>query len=90
MDLKELYQIAKNSFEQLSPLDDADFRLEQAEYNKEKKVWEIVVSYLVENTNKPESPLGAFSASLKYNRIYKQVKIDEDKNVIGFYIFDRA
>lgn len=90
MNLKELYQIAKKSFEQLSPLDEADFRLEQAEYNKEDKVWEIVVSYLVENTNKSVSPLGAFTAGLKYDRVYKQVKIDEDKNVLGFYIFDRA
>lgn len=90
MNLKELYQIAKNSFEELSPLQDADFRLEQAEYNKEDKVWEIVVSYLVENTYKPESPLGAFSSGLKYDRVYKQVKIDENKNVLGFYIFDRA
>lgn len=90
MNLKELYHIAKESFEQLSPLQEADFRLEQAEYNKEDKVWEIIVSYLVENINKSESPLGAFSSGLKYDRVYKQVKIDEDKNVIGFYIFDRA
>lgn len=90
MNLKELYQIAKESFEQLSPLEEADFRLEQAEYNKEDEIWEIVVSYLVENTNKSESPLGTLSSRLKYDRVYKQVKIDEDKNVLGFYIFDRA
>lgn len=90
MNLKELYQTAKNSFEELSSLEDADFRLEQAEYNKEEKIWDIVVSYLVEKTNKSESPLGAFTSGLKYDRVYKQVKIDENNNVLGFYIFDRV
>lgn len=89
MTFKELYQIAKESLEQLSPLEQADFRLEQAEFNKKDKVWEIVVSYLVENINKPESPLGAFSSGFKYHRVYKQVKIDNDKNVLGFYMFEK-
>jgi hypothetical protein len=89
MNFKDLYQVAKESLEQLSPMDQADFRLEQAEYNKKEKVWVIVVSYLVENINKPESPLGAFTASYKYHRIYKKVKIDNDKNVLGFYMFEK-
>lgn len=89
MNLKELYQIAKNELEVLSPFEKADFRLEQAEYNKEDKVWDIVVSYLVENINKPESPIGMLSTRYPYHRIYKQVKIDDDKKVIGFYIYEK-
>lgn len=89
MNLKELYQIAKKELEVLSPFEDADFRLEQAEYNKEDKVWEVVVSYLVENINKPVSPIGMLSSSYPYHRIYKKVKIDDNKNLIGFYIYDK-
>lgn len=89
MNLKELYQISKAELSELSSLDNSDFRLEQAEYDKEKKIWEIVVSYLVENTNKPTSPIGALTGGYQFHRIYKKVKIDDDKNVIGFYIYEK-
>lgn len=89
MNLKELYQIAKNHLEDLSTLENSDFRLEQAEYNKDEEVYEIVVSYLVENTNKPNSPLGALTSGFTFHRIYKKVKIDKNKQVIGFYIFEK-
>ncbi|MFW5804881.1 MAG: hypothetical protein ACOCWG_06595, partial [bacterium] len=82
MNLKELYQIAKNELEVLSPYEEADFRLEQAEYNKEENVWEVVVSYLVGNTNKPVSPIGMLSSNYPYHRIYKKVKIDERNKII--------
>ncbi|MGM0581734.1 MAG: hypothetical protein ACQETL_13695 [Bacteroidota bacterium] len=90
MNFKELYKIAKESLEELSPLDEADFRLEQAEYNDHDETWDIVVSYLVENINKPDSPLGAFSTGFKYHRVYKKVKIDKNKNVKGFYMFEKV
>ncbi|WP_100613400.1 hypothetical protein [Confluentibacter citreus] len=89
MNLKELYQIAKTELSGLSSLDNSDFRLEQAEYKKEEEIWEIVVSYLVENTNKSISPLGALTSGFNYHRIYKKVKIDNDKSVIGFYIYEK-
>lgn len=89
MNLKELYQIAKNELSGLSSVGESDFRLEQAEYNKEEEIWEIVVSYLVENTNKPTSPLGALTSGYTFHRIYKKVKIDNNKNVLGFYIYDK-
>lgn len=90
MNFKELYQIAKNELKNLSSLEDADFRLEQAEYNKEEKVWEIVVSYLVNNTEKPRSPLGPITMGYDFQRVYKKVKIDDDnKRVIGFYLFEK-
>ncbi len=89
MNLKEIYQIAKEELEVFSPFENADFRLEQAEYNKEENFWEIVVSYLVENTNKPLSPLGVLTSSYAFHRIYKKVKIDDKKQVIGFYIYEK-
>lgn len=89
MNLKELYQISKAQLSELSSLESSDFRLEQAEYHKEEKVWEIVVSYLVENTNKPTTPLGALTGGYQFHRIYKKVKIDDNKNLIGFYIYEK-
>ena len=89
MNLKELYHIAKKELEDLSPLENADFRLEQAEYKREEEIWEIVISFLVENTNKPISPLGALTSGFNYHRIYKKVKIDKNNQVVGFYIFDK-
>jgi hypothetical protein len=89
MELAELYKIAKQHLEGLSPLPNPDFRLEQAEFNEEEKVWEIVISYLVFNVNKPESPLGIISTKYPYYRIYKKVKINEEKEVIGFYMFEK-
>ena len=89
MNLKDLYKIAKSELEVLSPLGDSDFRLEQAEYIKEEDIWEVVVSFLVENTNKPISPLGSLTKVFTFHRIYKKVKIDKDKQVIGFYIYEK-
>ena len=89
MNLKELYQIAKDELEVLSPFENPDFRLEQAEFNKEENVWEIVVSFLVQNTNKPTTPIGILSTSYPYLRMYKKVKIDNEKRVIGFYIYEK-
>lgn len=89
MNLKELYNISKTELSGLSSLEHSDFRLEQAEYIKDKEIWEIVVSYLVENTNKPNSAIGALTAGYNYYRIYKKVKIDNEKNVIGFYIYEK-
>lgn len=73
----------------MSTLKNPDFRLEQAEFIKKDKVWEIVVSYLIENTNPRSTALGAIISEFKYFRIYKRLKIDEDKNVIGFYIYNK-
>ncbi len=89
MNLKELYQIAKDELEVLSPFENSDFRLEQAEFNKDENVWEIVVSFLVQNTNKPTSPIGVLSTIYPYLRMYKKVKIDNEKRVIGFYIYEK-
>jgi len=87
MTLKELLEIAKNELKDLSNLENPDFRLEQAEYKKTEKNWEIVVSYLVENTNKRTSGLFVTS-EFQFHRIYKKIKIGDDKKILGLYIFN--
>jgi hypothetical protein len=86
MELKELYKAAKEQLSETINTEDPDFRLEQAEYNKNEKVWDIVVSFLVQGTNK-SSPLVALGMS--FERIYKRVKINENKEVTGFYIYQQ-
>jgi len=86
--LKELLDIAIANLKDLTSVANPDFRLEQAEYNRAKREWEIVVSFLVENTNKRSHPLGIPSAEFQYNRIYKKLKVNADMEVLGLYIFD--
>jgi hypothetical protein len=88
MKLKELLDIAKENLSDLSTLSNPDFRLEQAVLKKDKKTWEIVISYLVENTNKRANTLSALTSEFQFHRIYKKVEINENKEVVGFYIFN--
>lgn len=89
MNLRELLNIVKTELKDLSPLENPDFRLEQAEFQKDSDNWEIIVSYLVENTNPKSSPLMAITSEFKYHRVYKKIKIDKDKNIVGFYIYEQ-
>ena len=89
MTLKELLDIAQLQLKDLSALETPDFRLEQAEYKTNEKIWEIVVSYLVENTSKSTTPSAALTSEYQFHRIYKKIKIDKDKNIVGFYMYDR-
>jgi len=88
MTLIELLDIAKIQLKGLTALETPDFRLEQAEYKAKEEIWEIVVSYLIENTNKTATPSAALTSEHQYYRVYKRIKIDKDKNIVGFYIFD--
>uniref|UniRef100_UPI00404AFCCB hypothetical protein n=1 Tax=Flavobacterium sp. TaxID=239 RepID=UPI00404AFCCB len=88
MDLKELLDLVKSELKYLSTLDNPDFRLEQAEQQKDTNKWDLVISYLVENTNPKSSPLSGLTAEYKYHRIYKKIQIDEKKNIVGFYIYE--
>ena len=88
MNFKELLDIAKAELADLTSVDNPDFRLEQAEHDKETNVWEIVVSYLVENANRKIRPLTNLSAGFEYLRMYKALKINADKEVIGLYMFE--
>ncbi len=84
--LKELLEIAVSELHILTTVSHPDFRLEQAEFIEAKNEWEIVVSFLVENTNKRNSPLLAISM-LDFERIYKKLTIDMNKHVKGLYFF---
>ena len=88
MNLKELYQISKKELDEIIENKNPDFRLEQAEFDKADKTWEIVVSYLEENNNKRFNVLTSLVSDLPFERIYKKMKIKEDKEVLGFYIYD--
>ena len=88
MNFKELLDIAKAELADLTSVDNPDFRLEQAEHDKETNVWEIVVSYLVENANRKIRPLTNLSTGFEYLRMYKALKINADKEVIGLYMFE--
>lgn len=88
LNLKDLLHNATTQLRDLSPLEKPDFRLEQGTYNKDAKVWEIVISYLVENNNKPLSPISVFGLQTPYQRVYKKVIMDEDGQVEEFLMFD--
>jgi hypothetical protein len=87
MILKELLDLAQEHLKGLSTLQDPDFRLEQAEYDEGSKTWDIVVSYLVENTNKRSITI-AIMPEFQFHRIYKKIRINDKKEIVGFYIFN--
>ncbi|MCU0449546.1 MAG: hypothetical protein MUC97_06810 [Bernardetiaceae bacterium] len=89
LNLCQLRDIAKSYLATLSTVENPDFRLEQAEYKDEDGTWEIVVSFLVENLNRRTSPLLAVNIDRPYERIYKLVRLDSAKQIIGFYFFSQ-
>lgn len=90
MKLKELLELAKTELSELTSLENPDFRLEQAEYLEDEQMWEVVVSYLVENTNPRNTSISVLTSEFKYHRIYKRLRIyPNTKNVVGFYIYEK-
>lgn len=90
MNFKDLLETAKSELKDLSTVENPDFRLEQAVYNKEKDIWEVVVSYLVPNTNLKQIPIVEDSYTLKFHRSYQKLEIDKSKTVLGLYIYDNG
>lgn len=88
MNLKELLDIAKSELQAFSTLNNPDFRLEQAVYKEDDKVWEIVVSFLVENTNKPIKQPFVGTVEFQFLRLYKRLLIDQNKKIVGLFIFN--
>lgn len=88
MIFKKLLEIAVEGLSDLSTLENPDFRLEQAEYIEKDKIWEIIVSYLVDNTNKKSTSISAITGVFQYFRIYKKLKINDQNEIIGFYIYE--
>lgn len=89
MRLKELLTLAKEELKDLSTLDNPDFRLEEATFIESKGLWEIVVSYLVENTNPRENAFSTFTDAFKYLRLYKRLSINANKEIEGFYMYEK-
>lgn len=95
--MKELLDIAKEQLQGLSTLENPDIRLEEVEYKKEEGIWEIVISYLVEHTNKrvnktvnvinPIFPVT--TPEFQYHRLYKRLKINKNKEIEGLYMYDK-
>lgn len=79
MNFKEVYATAKSTLADILGSELMDFRLEQVKKNKAEDSWDVVVSYLLSNINISKSPLSALASnSLPYERVYKQVKINEE------------
>lgn len=94
MKLSQLLEIAANDLSDLSKLEDPDFRLEQAEFDEKNNTWEIIVSFLVNNTNKKNqsiqglgSALSSLTSTYQYLRLYKRVKISQEGKVLGMYMY---
>lgn len=87
MKFAELITVVKQELKHLSTLDNPDFRLEEAEQYDDKS-WNLVVSYLVENSNKKLTSLNAFGATFEFLRLYKKVKISENGEILGIYMYN--
>lgn len=87
--LEKLYQISYEELKNIYPLENSDFRLEQFKFDAKEKEYHVVVSFLLEIKNQNDSPLAKLSASnFKFERVYKELTIDEQGLVQGFYIFN--
>lgn len=87
--LKEVFEASKSVLSEIVNLPDPDFRLEQVEFKKDEKIWDVVVSFLVINKNRPVG-LTPIITSLPLERVYKRLKIDENKEILGIYMFSEA
>lgn len=88
MDFNKLFKIAKGEIEWMSTLKDPDFRLEQAVFEEKEKLWRVAVSFLVERKNPFQTPTSDFLANWKYERIYKELQIDDKDRVISMRFFE--
>lgn len=88
LNFKDLLKIAVTELQDLTTVSNPDFRLEQAEFNDSQKEWDIVVSFLVQNSNLKKSVFEIPSFNLEYERIYKRIKISSQNEVLGFYMFE--
>ncbi len=88
LQLKDLYKISQNNINGIVPKEFNDFRLEQAEFDPHNEEWNVVVSFLLENSNKSVNALAPIFTSLQYERVYKKLKLDSVGNLLGFYIYN--
>jgi hypothetical protein len=91
LSFEKLIEISKNVAKKLTNVPEFDLRLEQAEYDKKNQVWDIVVSFLYEESEKSNiaSFLGVETDNtLQLTRIYKKLKISDSEEVLGYYFYD--
>ncbi len=91
LSFEKLIEISKDVAKKLTNVTEFDLRLEQAEYNKETKVWDIVVSFLYEENE--GSNIASFleidtTVTTHLTRIYKKFKISDSEEVLGYYFYD--
>jgi len=88
MKFNEIHGIVKEQIDVISGHENPDFRLEQSEYQAKEKIWELIISYLVENKSTNNSTMSLISGQhAPLERVYKRVKINDKKEVIGFFIY---
>lgn len=90
MDLRNLLEISSNALMGLTTLEKPDFRLEQAEFDRKGKAWDVVISFLVENTNKPTgSTILPLTQQYQFHRLYKRLRISDKGEVLGYYMYEK-
>ena len=87
MELKNILKAAKMQISELLSLGETHYRVEQANYNRKTKNWEIVISFLIEKLSKPPESSSSDSEEKVYERTYKVVMINDDGEVMGFYMY---
>ncbi|MEC5156300.1 hypothetical protein [Chryseobacterium sp. MP_3.2] len=89
LQLGKLKQLAFDELSQIFDLEKSDFRLEEYFYEKATNTYKIIVSFLVKNENINTGSLAQLSLGFsKFERIYKEVVIDEEGIVIKFSIYN--
>jgi len=90
---KEISDKVKSVLAELSEVPLNDFRLEQIELDDHSENWEVAVSYLTPNMNKPESNTQALLlnslATLPFERVYKTVILDKNLEVKKLTLFEK-
>lgn len=92
LDLAKLRAASQKHITAMNGKTPSDFRLEEVEYLPNTN-HSVVVSFLAENKNKPISmPKGILNlgeANIKpYERIYKQLLLDKDGNLLKLLIYN--
>lgn len=84
--LKELLGIAISHLHTFTTVKKPDFRLEHASYKADQKVWNLVVSWLVEQYDEGVAALKWNKG--KYFRMWKRIHINEENMVVGMWFFE--
>jgi carbonic anhydrase len=82
MNFKELFGIASEAVRDSYDREIFDMRLEQVEKDGDDHL--VVVSFVIEDKMKDESLIPITG---KFDRIYKQIRIDKNNHAIEIYIF---